>query len=105
MKSISKRLIIMGMACGLGVGCVRGIQLRPGDPGTVGTGLPGAPTISTIGISSGAGIVTSEHLTVLVQTGAVSYRGSARGQYFEIADPFVESGINEIFNQVNNANR
>lgn len=58
--------------------------------------LPGAPTATVPeGTTVGTNIVTSDNFTVLVRTGATSFKGASGGSGTRISDPFFEAGIDE----------
>lgn len=85
-----------------GIGCSGGIQLRPGDIAE-GRNLPGSPSGPLVSVSSGAGggLVTTDHLIVFVRTSAASFQGGLEGEDVRVADPFLESGIDLVFDEVN----
>ncbi len=69
---------------------------------TASQGVASSPTESYVasGSGSGAGVVSTDNITVLVRTGATSFRGGIEGRDLDVVDPFLQSGINEVFERV-----
>lgn len=67
-----------------------------------GQGVEAVPTESSIFPTggSGAGVVSTDNITVLIRTGATSFRGGLEGENIDIVDPFIQSGVNEVFERV-----
>ena len=103
MPSFCMKFVVLALLISLvGVGCVDGgIRLNPGDVAN-GVNLPGFPSGPVISVASGAGggLLTTDRLIVFVRTSATSFQGNLEGEGVRVADPFLESGIDRVFEAV-----